>query len=144
MQNIYFYRTQDPFGEFSNFSRHPIKLKEKTWPTTEHYFQAMKYEGTKREEEIRNAGTPMQAAKMGRDRSIPMREDWERVKEDIMKEALIAKFTQYPKLTELILSTGDAPLFEASKIDSYWGTGQDGKGQNRLGVLLMKVREELK
>ena len=41
---IKFYSVTDEYGEFSNFARHPIKLSGKVWPTTEHYFQAMKFE----------------------------------------------------------------------------------------------------
>ncbi|CAF4229387.1 unnamed protein product, partial [Adineta steineri] len=41
--SIYFYRRNEPFGEFSNFSISPIELDGYTWPTTEHYFQAQKY-----------------------------------------------------------------------------------------------------
>jgi len=37
---IKFYSTGDEYGEFSNFANFPIRLKERTWPTTEHYFQA--------------------------------------------------------------------------------------------------------
>ncbi|CAF4224872.1 unnamed protein product, partial [Adineta steineri] len=41
--SIYFYRRNEPFGEFSNFYISPIELDGYTWPTTEHYFQAQKY-----------------------------------------------------------------------------------------------------
>jgi predicted NAD-dependent protein-ADP-ribosyltransferase YbiA (DUF1768 family) len=39
-QVIHFYSVGDPYGEFSNFSPHPITLDDKRWPTSEHYFQA--------------------------------------------------------------------------------------------------------
>ena len=50
MKSIVFYRVSEPYGEFSNFSPHPIKLKGLTWPTSEHYFQAQKFVGTEHEE----------------------------------------------------------------------------------------------
>lgn len=50
---IRFYRQGDEFGEFSNFAAFPIKLDGKTWPTTEHYFQAQKFAGTEHAEAIR-------------------------------------------------------------------------------------------
>ena len=43
---ILFYATDKPYGEFSNFSRHPIEIGGVIWPTSEHYFQAQKFAGT--------------------------------------------------------------------------------------------------
>jgi ribA/ribD-fused uncharacterized protein len=144
MTTINFYQVSAPYGEFSNFSAHPIRLKGRTWPTTEHYFQAQKFPGTAHEEEIRLIKSPMIAARMGRDRKRPLRKDWEAVKEDIMREALQAKFTQHEELQKLLLSTGDAHLVEHTHNDSYWGDGGDGKGRNRLGALLVELREKLR
>jgi predicted NAD-dependent protein-ADP-ribosyltransferase YbiA (DUF1768 family) len=57
----------------------------KLWPTTEHYFQAMKFEGTPYEEQVRLQEKPMDAARMGRDRSFPRRSDWNEIKEVVMR-----------------------------------------------------------
>ena len=143
MKQILFYRQNDPYGEFSNFSPHPFKLNGNVWPTSEHYFQAQKFAGTEHEETVRNANTPSMAAKLGRSRSLPLRGDWETVKDDVMRAALRAKFDQYPKLKALLLSTGDAELIEHTRNDSYWADGGDGTGKNRLGYLLMELRAEL-
>ncbi|MEM9947496.1 MAG: NADAR family protein [Cyanobacteria bacterium P01_D01_bin.36] len=140
---IRFYNLKDEYGEFSNFSPHPIEIDGKTWPTSEHYFQAQKFVGTKHEEEIRLAKSPMTAAKMGRDRTKPLRADWETVKDNIMTEALKAKFTQHPTLKNLLLNTKDAYIVEHTKNDSYWGDGGNGSGQNKLGILLMQIRSSL-
>jgi N-glycosidase YbiA len=140
---LQFYRLNEPFGEFSNFSPHPLRLKDRVWPTVEHYFQAQKFAGTEHEEQIRNTSSPMIAARMGRSRSRPLRPDWENVKEEVMREALRAKFTQHVALRELLLSTGKRPLIEHTKNDRYWADGGDGKGRNRLGALLMELRAEL-
>ena len=53
-----FYRVNEPYGAFSNFSPHPVTLKGRTWPTSEHYFQAQKFAGTDYEEAIRLAKSP--------------------------------------------------------------------------------------
>jgi ribA/ribD-fused uncharacterized protein len=143
MNQILFYRQNDSYGEFSNFSAHPFELKGKVWPTSEHYFQAQKFAGTEHEEAVRNAKTPSMAAKLGRSRSLPLRADWEAVKDDVMRDALRAKFDQHPKLKSLLLSTGDAELIEHTRNDSYWADGGDGTGKNRLGILLMELRAEL-
>ena len=141
---VKFYRQGDAFGEFSNFAAFPVRLKGVDWPTTEHYFQAQKFPGTKHEEEVRRADSPTTAARIGRDRSRPIRPDWEAVKDDVMREAVRAKFRQHPSLRSLLLSTGQAYLIEHTRNDAYWGDGGDGTGKNMLGRILMEVREELR
>jgi ribA/ribD-fused uncharacterized protein len=66
------------------------------------------------------------------------------VKDDIMREALRAKFTQHEDLRKILLETGDARLVEHTTNDRYWGDGGDGSGLNMLGKLLMELREELR
>src|SRR5947199_10846861 len=111
-QEIRFYSTRAEYGCFSNFSRHPIFLAGKRWPTSEHYFQAQKFAGTPHEEAVRLCKTPRQAADMGRSRKLPLRPDWESVKDDVMLEVVRAKFTQHEDLKATLLGTGDATLVE--------------------------------
>ena len=144
MKTIRFYRVNEPYGAFSNFSPHPVALKSRTWPTSEHYFQAQKFAGSDHEEAIRLAKSPTVAARMGRTREHPLRTDWEKVKENIMREVLNAKFTQHADLRSLLLSTGEAALVEHTRNDRYWGDGGDGTGKNRLGELLMELRAQLR
>ena len=144
MKVIKFYKVTDPFGCFSNFAPYPIEMDGKVWPTSEHYFQGQKFAGTKFEEEIRLIKSPMIAARMGRDRSKPLRADWESVKDEIMRQAVLAKFTQHADIRETLLATGDALLVEHTKNDSYWGDGEHGQGRNMLGQILASVREELR
>lgn len=144
MQTISFYRTTDDYGEFSNFSPHPIHVDGALWPTSEHYFQAQKFHDAGYRERIRRAHSPMDAAMLGRDRRQKLRTDWESVKVGIMRAALRAKFTQHADLAALPLSTGGAKLVEHTTNDSYWGDGGDGRGRNMLGQLLMQVRDELR
>jgi len=141
---VKFYRTGDKYGEFSNFAPFPILLRGVEWPTTEHYFQGQKFAGTPHEEAVRLAESPMIAAKMGRERSRPLRPDWESVKDDIMRDAVRAKFEQHSSLFELLHSTGTAEIIEHTSNDAYWGDGGDGTGRNMLGRILMEVREQLK
>lgn len=141
---VNFYSTTGEYGCFSNFSKHSIHLKGKRWPTSEHFFQAQKFAGTEHEEAVRKCKTAREAANLGRSRKLPLRRDWESVKEEVMLEALRAKFTQHEDLRELLLGTGDATLVEHTTNDSYWGDGGDGSGRNRLGQLLMRLREELR
>lgn len=141
---IHFYSTKGEYGCFSNFSAHRVHLKGRNWPTTEHYFQAQKFAGTPHEQELGLAKSPMIVARMGRDRKRPLRRDWESVKDNIMREAVRAKFTQHDDLREILLGTGEAKLVEHTANDSYWADGGDGSGRNKLGIILMEVREELR
>ena len=141
---IHFYEEYKPYGHFSNFAACPIFLKGKLWPTTEHYYQAQKYAETDYEEVIRQAPSPMNSKELTRDPQHPPRADWDALKDDVMREALHAKFTQHAHLHALLLATGDAYLAEHTANDSYWGDGGDGSGQNRLGKLLIELREQLR
>lgn len=141
---IRFYRTSDPYGCFSNFAAYPIELDGKVWPTSEHYFQAQKFEDAEHVEAIRRTESPMIAARMGRDRKKKLRADWEAVKLEVMRKALRAKFTQHDKLRTKLLSTGNVDIIEHTANDSFWGDGGDETGRNMLGRLLMELREKLK
>ncbi len=144
MTVINFYSPKDEYGGFSNFARCPVFLKGKLWPTSEHYFQAQKFAATKHEEAVRLAKSPKEAAQMGRDRNRPLRSDWEVVKEEVMREVVWAKFTQHAELKKILLATDDAMLVEHTENDSEWGDGGDGSGKNKLGKVLMAVREQLR
>lgn len=139
---INFYRTKDAYGEFSNFASFPIEIEGIRWPTSEHYFQAQKFAGQAFAETIRDEISPMKVAQMARQQA-GLRSDWDAVKEDVMRTALHAKFTQHDGLRVLLLETGNAMLVEQTKNDSYWADGGDGTGKNRLGVLLMELRTQL-
>ena len=141
--SIYFLKLKDEHGYMSNFAPYSIVLKDKIWATSEHYYQAQKFVDTPREELIRVASSPWAAAKLGRDSSFPIRSDWESVKDNIMHEVVLAKFKQNADIKAKLLDTGDELLAENMPTDFYWGIG-DGTGLNKLGLILMQVREELR
>lgn len=85
---------------------------------------------------------PSQAKKMGR--SVSLRPDWEEIKINVMYEICKAKFTQNENLKRSLLNTGNAELIEGNNWgDKIWGQ-VNGMGENNLGKILMKIREELK
>lgn len=143
MEEIRFYRVDEPYGYFSNFSPHPIYTDNERWNTVEHYFQASKFSDDEVRKKIQSIESPMQAAIEGRDRKNILRADWGSVKESIMYGALKCKFTQHPALMHKLFSTKDRVIIEHTENDNYWGDGGNGKGQNRLGFLLMRIRDEL-
>jgi ribA/ribD-fused uncharacterized protein len=140
---IEFYSTGDEYGEFSNFAAFPFTLDGKQWPTSEHYFQAQKFKVEAYREKIRKANSPMIAAHLGRSRKVPIRREWESVKVEVMRRAVVAKFAAHNELQALLLSTGDEKLIEAADRDDFWGCAASGYGQNWLGRILMEVRASL-
>ena len=142
---IWFYNRDEPYYAFTNFYPAPIIVDGKQWPTTEHYFQAQKFIGTLFAEVIRNFQRPQEAFDLSRNPAVSRwhRKDWEEVKVDIMRKALLAKFTQHRDLRQLLLITKDYMLIEHTPNDKFWGDGGDGNGQNKLGMLLMEIRFDL-
>lgn len=141
---ILFYSTVGEFGCFSNFSRHNFEINGVLWPTSEHFFQAMKTNDVAKQEAIRAAKTPAEAARMGRDRSLGLRPDWDEIREDVMMTALRAKFTSNEAIKRILLNTNDREIVEHTNKDAYWGDGGNGTGRNRLGALLMALRGEFR
>lgn len=141
MEDIFFWTRHDEHGYCSNFYGAPILIDDEIWPTVEHYYQAMKTFNCEEQAMILHLLTPKDAKFAGY--HVKLRPDWEKVKEEKMLKGLRAKFRQHPDLREKLLSTGDAVLHEDSPWDKYWGYVK-GKGQDRLGILLMQVREELR
>jgi hypothetical protein len=142
--SIYFYKTHEPYGCFSNFSAHGFILDDVWWPTSEHYFQAQKFVGTSYAERIQQARSPKEAADLGRLRTFPLRADWEQVKDEVMRQAVLRKFETHADIRVLLLATGDEEIIENALTDAYWGCGADGKGRNMLGQILMQVRQILR
>ena len=82
------------YGVFSNFYKCDFFVDSVYWPTVEHFFQAQKFHDVNLENKIRNFLSPMDAAKEGRDRSNPLRSDWELVKDSIMRNAVLEKLNK--------------------------------------------------
>lgn len=141
---IYFYKVNDQYGCFSNFAHYGFDLGGITWRTSEHYFQAQKFKGTQYEKIICSLDSPMEAAIMGRNHDLPLRGDWEQVKDDIMRKAVLEKFKQNGEISSILLSTGKEIIVENTIDDYYWGCGKNGNGKNMLGIILMEVREILR
>jgi hypothetical protein len=120
----------------------PIELGSVEYPSSEHAYQAAKTKDKKMRKKIARQPTAWQAKKLGQE--VELREDWEERKVEIMYRILRAKFTQHKKLKEMLFDTGDAELIEGNTWgDTFWGVCE-GKGENKLGKLLMLLREELR
>lgn len=129
---------------FSNFSQHSVCVPELgLFPTAEAAFQAHKNTAdVDYVEKQKNARTPMFSNYIG-NRCVPV-EDWEEKKDMIMEMVIRLKIEQNEDIGSKLLNTGLRPLVEHNtRGDSYWGDGLDGKGMNKLGKILMKIRNEM-
>lgn len=112
--------------------------------SVEHYFQAAKSTSPEDYQYVVDAVDGYEARTRGK--KILMRDDWSKCKEDVMYEEIGVKFYCYPSLAKLLLDTGDEELVEGNTWgDRYWGVDiRTNVGENKLGKILMKIREELR
>src|SRR5579859_1012756 len=109
MKQIFFWKEDNQYAVFSNFFPHPVTVDGRIWPTSEHYFQAMKTPFLQEQEMVRAAATPAEAKRLGR--KLKCRGDWQEVKYDVMLHVLREKFSSDP-LRSLLTGTGDAEIYE--------------------------------
>lgn len=123
----------------SNFQASTVEYEGELYPTVENAYQAAKTLNLYAREEFTRISAK-EAKRAGK--TLTLREDWEEVKFDIMLNLVRQKFC-YKPLADKLLATGDKELVEGNWWgDTYWGVCR-GNGENNLGKILMKVRDEL-
>ena len=109
--------------------------------TVEHRFQSIKAADEREAAWVRSAPNPVEAKRRGG--LVRMRPDWDEIRVGVMETCLRDKFATNP-LQRMLLATGDAHLEEGNTWgDRFWGT-VNGVGENMLGKLLMKIRDEIR
>lgn len=133
------------FGAYrflSNFYPATLTYEGIEYPTSEHAYQAAKTLDIRKRKEVAALSSPGKAKRAGK--SLILASIWNEKKEGVMLEVLRCKFQQNKDLATLLMNTGNAYLEELNTWgDTYWGVTPSGEGKNTLGVLLMKVRDEL-
>lgn len=133
------------FGEYrflSNFWPAQVHFEGEAYPTVEHAYQAAKSLDSDIREEIRGVKQPGKAKKLGG--RFEVRPDWERIRVGVMRDLVGQKFRVHAELGQRLLATGEAELIEENSWgDTFWGVCE-GEGENRLGRILMEVRQELR
>jgi ribA/ribD-fused uncharacterized protein len=150
-----------------------LTIEGKKWLSTEQYFQAQKFKKYPEYYEIiRQADTPAKAKVLGtqskknrfagrwklsktdnrklfdlidefEQKGVKIDPEWNEIRDKVMEKAIYEKFIQNEDLKDLLISTQDLPIKEASPTDFYWGIGRNGQGENKLGQILEKVRYKL-
>lgn len=141
-----------PIGKWwflSPYAEFPIKMNIDgnfyTFPTVEHYYQAMKfYAADERFLTILKLKNPDEARLITKtpEYKINRRADFDKNKFQIMEDGVRAKFLQNSEARELLKETKDALLIKSCEICYKCGFGE-GSGENRMGKILMKIRKEL-
>jgi ribA/ribD-fused uncharacterized protein len=138
---------RDEYRWLSNFWESPTVIMGHTYPTTEHFYQAMKCANGMDRHEILMTETPGRAKRLGAAAAI--RPDWDEIKVATMRIATFSKFSQNRELAEKLLATNDQVLIEFNHWhDNFWGycTCDECQGKdhlNNLGEILSDVREHL-
>lgn len=143
--HVYFYEQE--FYVLSNFSAFTLQWKGIRFDTSEAAYHWEKFPGPNSKSLrafIRLAPSAHEAFKRAEQYRDHRRPDWDGVKVDVMRDILRAKVEQHEYVRRKLLETGDRELVENSWRDSFWGWGEDEKGQNMLGKLWMEIRAELR
>lgn len=138
-----------PHRFLSNTYPAPLEYGGRGYPSSEYAFQAAKAADPEDRDWVTSADRWQEAKRRGR--SIRLRPGWEEgLKYDAMYEIVLAKFTQHRDIASLLLETGRAELVEGNNWhDQVWGDCECGRpacdapGQNSLGAILERVREEV-
>lgn len=132
------------FYVLNNFSAHIVEFRGVLYPTAEHAYQATKCTDKAGKEAIRLARSPLLAKHVANEVYASVKDpDWECKKVAVMEELLRAKLAQHEEVLDALKRSGTEGIAEDSPVDFFWGAGEDGSEQNRLGKLWMKVRAEL-
>lgn len=133
----------DTSSPLSSWSKQPIFLEDKEWPSVEHYVQAMKYSNISYQEKIRAAEHPKLAKKLGGSRWKRKKPEWQLEREVYMTRGMYIKCKTHQDVYDALMATGDQPILDTSNFDFFWGCGRDARGHNKFGKVLMEIRAKL-
>jgi len=140
---VYFFTTA--FAPLDNFSAHVVCVWGLAFPTSEHAYQWKKYFSTYPEvaTEILAAPSPHAAKGIAERNKSKVVQSWFSARVAVMEEVLRAKVAQHEDVREALKRTGKRIIIENSPVDNFWGAGPDGKGENMVGKIWMKIREDI-
>lgn len=144
--------------EFSNMAEATIQVDGMSFPTVEHYFQwskAKMFGDAEIQNKILKTTSPKSVKSYGKKVKGFDEEAWNEKKDSVMRTAVKAKLMQHPDILKKLRDTGTRPIAEADPRGKYWGIGTSSEtskakdpsrwpGQNKMGKILMELRDELK
>jgi type I restriction enzyme S subunit len=150
-ESAIFLKTNEQFGGLSNMAGgYPLSVNSIRIRTSEALYQACRFPHKPDIQKlILGQASPMTAKMVSKPYRKDSRADWDKVRVQIMRWCLRVKLTQHwETFGDLLLSTGDQPIVEESRRDTFWGAKATSTGTligtNVLGQLLTELREQLK
>lgn len=141
---IEFYKEFGELGYLANYSNHGFTKNGIFYKTVEHYYQSEKFDEPEIKERIINVETPKEASNIGRDRSLRRKDNFRKVKKEVMFDGILEKFRQNRDIAYKLIETRNRAIAEATVDEYYWGIGKDKSGKNVIGGILVSVRERIK
>jgi hypothetical protein len=130
------------YNFLSNFYPCPVMYNDTWYKTTEHAYQAVKFDDPELRESIKNAQTPALAKRLASENSDKICKNWDQRKIAVMYDLVSQKFKNDPILKQKLLKV-DEPIIEHNMWgDKFWGVC-DGEGENNLGKILERVKREI-
>lgn len=133
---------ETPWTALSPFSAHEVEVDGVVYKTAEHAYQSLRMIEDGREK-IKNASSPLKAWQLAQCAKGKGLLDPAIDKYDLMKKIFRAKLAQHDDVQAILRDTGTATLLKVWDTDYYWGTGADGTGENQMGKIWMKLRDEI-
>jgi len=131
---------EGPYYMLSNFSAHELEYNGEIYKTSEHAYQVAKFVDPDMREKIKHAPSAFLAREYGQSKE-GRTPDFDKVAE--MKKIMRAKMEQHEDVRKALLATGEAIIEKNYPTAYFWGTGEDGSGENVMGQIWMELREEL-
>lgn len=141
---IEFYKEFGRYGYLANYSEYGFYKNGIFYKTVEHYYQSEKYDNEEIKNKIINAKDAHEAAKIGRDRNNIRKDNFKKIKLDVMFEGVLEKFRQNKDILHKLIETRNEIIIEKTEDEYFWGIGKDNSGENQFGKILMKARDILK
>lgn len=140
---VYFFSTA--FFCFDNFSAHQVEVWGIKFPTVEHAFQWKKFSEVKPDiaAQILASPSPEAVYEIAQANKANKPTTWAEEKVGVMEQILRAKAQQHEDVREALKRSGKRTIIENSPFDDFWGSGPDGTGQNMVGKIWMKIRDEI-
>lgn len=142
--SVDFYKEFGDLGYLANYSNHGFYKDGIYYKTVEHYYQSKKFDNKELIKKIIECDTPKEASTIGRDRKNKRIDNFKDKKLDIMYEGVLEKFRQNSDIRAKLIETRNQEIREMTVKESYWGVGPNMDGENHIGKILMKVREQVK
>lgn len=157
MKVVCFHNPNEENGYLSNWYPSKFLVNDIIFSSMEQYMmyqKAMLFQDKERASQILQTQDVAKIKALGRSVSGYEEHYWNGMRQIVVYNGLVAKFSQNEDLRKKLLSTGQALLAECAVKDKIWGIGLSMKdndrfdktkwqGQNLLGYTLMLVREQL-